>query len=197
MAKLYYQGHGSYRITAKDGRVLYVDPYLGEGYDKPADYILVTHQHEDHNQIQLCAKKDHCRIISNVEALEGGQHRSFSLDGIEVEAVEAGNVNHNPKECVGYIIKVDGIQIYASGDTSKTEQMKSFAERNFDVALFACDGVYNMDLAEAAECAALVGAKHNIPIHMLPGSLFDRAKAESWTAPNRVILGPGEEFNLG
>ena len=31
MAKLLYQGHGSYRITADDGRVLYVDPYAGEG----------------------------------------------------------------------------------------------------------------------------------------------------------------------
>ena len=43
MAKLLYQGHGSYRITADDGRVLYVDPYAGEGYDKPADIVLITH----------------------------------------------------------------------------------------------------------------------------------------------------------
>ena len=26
MPKLYYQGHGSYRITANDRRVIYVDP---------------------------------------------------------------------------------------------------------------------------------------------------------------------------
>lgn len=32
MAKLLYQGHGSYRITAGDGRILYVDPYAGDGY---------------------------------------------------------------------------------------------------------------------------------------------------------------------
>ena len=48
MAKLLYQGHGSYRITADDGRVLYVDPYAGEGYDKPADIVLITHEHSDH-----------------------------------------------------------------------------------------------------------------------------------------------------
>jgi hypothetical protein len=42
MAKLYYQGHGSCRVTADDGRVIYVDPYAGGGYDKPADIILVT-----------------------------------------------------------------------------------------------------------------------------------------------------------
>ena len=44
MAKLLYQGHGSYRITADDGRVLYVDPYAGEGYDKPADIVIITHE---------------------------------------------------------------------------------------------------------------------------------------------------------
>ena len=57
MAKLYYQGHGSYRITAKDGRVIYIDPYAGDGYDLPADGILVTHQHHDHNKIELVTRK--------------------------------------------------------------------------------------------------------------------------------------------
>jgi L-ascorbate metabolism protein UlaG (beta-lactamase superfamily) len=47
--KLLYQGHGSLRITAADGRVIFLDPYAGEGYDKPGDIILVTHQHDDHN----------------------------------------------------------------------------------------------------------------------------------------------------
>jgi len=50
---LLYQGHGSYRLTANDGRVIYVDPYAGGGYDAPADVILVTHGHGDHNKIGL------------------------------------------------------------------------------------------------------------------------------------------------
>ena len=51
MPKLLFQGHGSYRLTANDGRIVYVDPYKGKGYDAPADIILVTHQHSDHNQV--------------------------------------------------------------------------------------------------------------------------------------------------
>jgi L-ascorbate metabolism protein UlaG (beta-lactamase superfamily) len=57
MAKLLYQGYGSYRITAADGCVIYVDPYAGDGYNESADFILVTHQHGDHNQIQLVKQK--------------------------------------------------------------------------------------------------------------------------------------------
>jgi len=196
MAKLYYQGHSSYRITANDGNVIYVDPSMGDGYDFPADIILVTHQHHDHNRIELPAKKNNTRIITNIEALAGGQHNSFTEFGIKIESVEAKNLIHNPKKCVGYIITVDGIQIYAAGDTSITKQMASFAERHFDYALLPCDGIVNMSLKEAARCATLIGAKHNIPIHLKPGKLFDRARAEKWTAPNRLIVEHGEEITL-
>ena len=195
MPKLLYQGHGSYRLTADDGRVIYVDPYKGKGYDVPADIILVTHQHHDHNKIERCTQKQNCRIITNAEALAGGTHNSFDITGITVEAVEAGNKMHNPKECVGYIITVDGVMIYASGDTSKTEQMESFAALKLDYALFPGDGIFNMRPEEAAGCAALIGAKHNILIHLKPGESV-RKKAEKWTAPNKLIIEPMEEIEL-
>ena len=193
--KLLYQGHGSLRLTADDGRVIYIDPFKGGGYDKPADIILVTHQHHDHNKISLCTQKNGCRIITNVEALENGLHNSFDIDGIAIQAVEAMNKKHDPKECVGYIITIDGVKIYASGDTSKTAQMDSFASLNLDYALFPGDGIYNMGLAEAAQCAELVGAKHNVIIHVMPGSLV-RLIAKIWKAPNKLILGPMEEIEL-
>ena len=194
--KLYYQGHGSLRLTAADGRVLYLDPYAGDGYDKSADIILVTHQHDDHNQISLVTKKPGCRIITNAEALEGGKHNTFTIGNIIIEAVEAGNKNHDPKQCVGYIVTVDGIKIYFPGDTSKTKSMESFAAKKIDYSLFPCDGFYNMDLEEAAECAKLVGAKHNIPVHMKPGELFDRKRAEAFKGPNALIVAAGEEIEL-
>ena len=196
MAKLLYQGHGSIRITAQDGRVLYLDPYAGEGYDKPADIVLVTHGHYDHNKVDLITQKESCRVITNKEALEGGKHNSFLFDGIEVEAVEAQNLMHSSKACVGFIITLDGVRIYCSGDTSKTKQMQSFAAREIDYALFCGDGIFNMGPKEAAQCAEIIGAKHNILIHVKPKALFDLAKAQKWTAPNKLIIQPGEEIEL-
>jgi L-ascorbate metabolism protein UlaG (beta-lactamase superfamily) len=196
MPKLYYQGHGSYRITADDKRVIYIDPYAGGGYDLPADIVLVTHQHHDHNKVELVTQKSDCRVISNVEALAGGKHNSFDIDGIYIEAVEAKNLLHNPNKCVGYIITVDGIHIYAAGDTSMTKQMKSFAKRKLDYALFPCDGKFNMRLKEAARCAGIVGAKNNIPIHLKPRALYDRKRADKWSVPNKLIIEPGQEIIL-
>jgi len=57
MPKMLYQGHGSFRLTCDDGRVIYADPCVGEGHDLPTDVILVTHQHGDHNKIQRCVQK--------------------------------------------------------------------------------------------------------------------------------------------
>ncbi|MCL2703844.1 MAG: MBL fold metallo-hydrolase [Defluviitaleaceae bacterium] len=195
MPKLLFQGHGSYRLTADDGRVVYVDPYKGKGYDMPADIILVTHQHSDHNKIKRCAQKQDCRIITNAEALADGRHNSFDIGGILIDAVEAMNKLHDPKKCVGYIITIDGIKIYASGDTSTTKQMEGFAALKLDYALFPGDGLFNMGLVESAKCAETVGAKHNILIHLKPGESV-RKKAEKWNAPNKLIITPGEEIEL-
>ena len=196
MSKLLYQGHGSFRLTTAAGVVVFIDPYVGVGYDTPADIVLITHQHEDHNQVHLVAQKPGCTVITNVEALAGGKYNAFSLHGIEIEAVEAGNSNHPIDQCVGYVLMVDGLRLYFSGDTSKTAQMETMADRKLDYAFLCCDGFYNMNLAEAAQCAELIGAKHNVPVHMKPGELFDRVLAEQFAAPNRMIMEAGQEVEL-
>ncbi|MCL2497742.1 MAG: MBL fold metallo-hydrolase [Symbiobacteriaceae bacterium] len=196
MPKLLYQGHGSFRLVTDEGYVIFIDPYAGEGYDLDADLILVTHQHFDHNQIDMVPKKADAQIISNVEALAGGKHNSFDVRGIKVEAVEASNKGHSADDCVGYIVSLDQVSLYFCGDTSITQQMADLSNRDIDYAFFCCDGEYNMDLEEAAEAAKLVGAKNNVPVHLKPGELFDRDLAEAFKAPNRLIIEAGQEIKL-
>jgi L-ascorbate metabolism protein UlaG (beta-lactamase superfamily) len=196
MAKLFYQGHGSFRLRSDGGIVVYIDPFTGEGYDLPADIILITHQHDDHNKISLITQKSDCVVITNVEALADGKHNSFSVKNIGIEAVMAENKNHSPDNSVGYIVTVDGLKLYFCGDTSTTPQMAEFAAKKLDYAFLCADGFYNMGLEEAAECAKLIGAKHNVPVHLKPGELFDREMAEQWSAPNKLIIEPGKEVGL-
>ncbi len=200
-AKLLYMGQASIRIVTVEGKVIYIDPFAGDGYDLPADLILVTHDHRDHNNVDLVANRNpDCRIITWEEALADGVHQTFDLGYVTVEAVEAGyNQNHDVKSCVGYVLTFsDGVSVYVTGDTSKTEQMPLMADMAIDYAFFCCDGRFNMDLEEAAECAELVQAKHNIPYHTLgqSGSHFDRSRAEQFNAPNRLIVDENEEIEL-
>ena len=200
-AVLRYMGQASIRVTTAEGKVIYIDPFSGtdEDYAPAADLILVTHAHPDHNQVERIANRNpDCRIITQEEALRDGIHQTFDLGYVRVEAVEAGyNQNHDVEHCVGYILTFsNGKSVYVSGDTSTTKQMPDLAARELDYAFFCCDGRFNMGLEEAAECAKLVKAKHNLPYHMAPGAEnnFDREIAEQFQAENRIIIEPGEDL---
>lgn len=197
--RLLYQGHGSLRIVTADGKVIYVDPYAGEGYDLPADLILVSHDHQDHCAVDLIKNRSEgCQVIYHTDALKDGKYKTYDLGFAVVEAVQAGNNrNHDIRKCVGWLITLPGgISVYATGDTSTTEQMAELAERDIHYAFFVCDGRFNMDMEEAIACAKLVQARNSIPYHMAPGSLFDPERAELFDVPGRLILPAGEEIVL-
>lgn len=196
MAKLLFQGHGSLRLTSDSGMVIYIDPYAGEGYDLPADVILVTHQHHDHNCIDLPAKKADCKVWQNMDALGDDGYRTLSLPGFTAEAVPAYNHHHRREECVGYVVTVDGVSVYFAGDTGETAEMADLAARGLDYAVLPMDEKYTMDIPETMRCAGKIGAKHTIPVHMAPGSLFDAERAARFTVPGALIVKPGEEIDL-
>ncbi len=196
MAELLYQGHASFKMTLSTGEVIYIDPYAGEGYDDPANLILVTHEHPDHNQTDIPPHAEGCIIYRSSDALKKGVYQTFDYAGIKIEAVQAYNNNHPKNKCVGYIITVNGKTLYFAGDTSTTEQMETFAARDLDYAFLPIDGKYNMNIPEAIECAKLIGAKNNVPIHMSPGELYDEGRSAQFTAPNTLILKPGDTISL-
>ena len=183
MAKLLYQGHGSLRMTTDGGKVIYIDPFAGDGYEKGADLILVTHQHHDHNCIDLPPKNPGSVIFQSFDGLKNGKYETLNLDFAVVEAVEAYNHHHKREECVGYIVTADGVSVYFAGDTGETQEMQRLAERKLDYAVLPMDFTYTMDVPETIRCAKRIAAKHTIPVHMSPGKLFDMDRAKNLQRP--------------
>ena len=192
MAELLYQGHGSFRICTAEGAVIYVDPYAGEGYDREADLVLVTHEHYDHNQVDLVHLKADGKIYRAADFLKDGTYGSMTACGVEIHSVEAYNQNHPKDQCVGFLMKVDGKLLYLAGDTSETEEMKALAKEPIDYAFLPMDGIYNMDRKEAERCARIIGAAHTVPVHMKPGALFDEETAQAFQAEGKVVMKPGD-----
>ena len=194
MAKLYYQGHGSYRIISDDGFVIYVDPYAGDGYELPADLIIVTHEHGDHNQVGLVNLKVDGTVLRHGDLFDGRAYQTHQIGPITITGTPAENRNHPRHQCVGFIMMVDGKALYGAGDTSYFPEMKDF--KNLDYALLSADGIYNMDIKEATHCAELIDTKVAIPIHMAPGKLFDRRIANQFKTKKALIIEPGTTITL-
>jgi L-ascorbate metabolism protein UlaG (beta-lactamase superfamily) len=178
--KISWLGHDCFKI--KNGKTIYIDPFnIKEG--EKANIIFVTHEHYDH-----CSLKDIKKISTSetiVVAPEScktqlsGMKTKFVkpgdkivVDGIEVEAVPAYNVNKfrapgevfHPKEeeKVGYIITFGGVKIYHAGDTDLIQEMKNI---HVDIALLPVSGTYVMTAEEAAEATKMIKTEIAIPMH--------------------------------
>ena len=194
MAELLYQGHGSYRIVSNEGVVIYVDPYAGEGYDMPADIVIVTHEHSDHNQVDLVTLKDDGVILRNGDLFVDGEYPIKKIKKVMIEGTPAENKNHTREECVGFVMTVDGITLYGAGDTNYYPEMESF--NDLDYALLPVDGIYNMSAQEASRCAHVIDSRYFIPIHTSPTQLYDEDIAKSFKSPHALYMKPGERLKL-
>jgi L-ascorbate metabolism protein UlaG (beta-lactamase superfamily) len=196
MSKLFYQGHSSFRITTDEGKVIFIDPFAGVGYQTPADLVLITHEHYDHNNIALINMKPTTCVIRAKDALYGGIYREFDECGVHIQAAPAYNSHHNKNECVGYILSFDGIKLYHAGDTDYIKEMDSLKDEHIDYALLPIDGFYTMSPEEATKAAISINPKHMIPMHMKPGMLFDYHQAMKVTAPMAMLMKPNDNIDL-
>ena len=195
-ATLYFFGRASVRIDLKDGRVIYIDPYAtsATGYKKPADIILITHQHSDHNKIGLVTKKSSYENIQCPYHIKAGD--VVTVDDIEIRAVQAYNSHHSSGTCCGFVITIGDLVIYHSGDTSTTKEMKEMAKYDIDYALLCMDDYYNMGPVEAMKVSDLIKAKHVIPIHTSKSGYYDQKNVDRYTDENKIAMKPGDSIKL-
>jgi L-ascorbate metabolism protein UlaG (beta-lactamase superfamily) len=196
MPVLFYQGHSSFRLTSDEGAVLFIDPFAGEGYKTPADLVLITHEHYDHNAINLVTLKPQGVVIRSRDALTNGVYHCFDEFGFHIQAVPAYNAHHPRSECVGYVISVDGVIVYHAGDTDFIPEMKDLKSLGIDYALLPIDGTFTMTPEDASKAALAIAPKHMIPMHMKPGLLWDYHQAMRVTAPMAMLMKPNDNIPL-
>ena len=156
--KITFYGHASLGIEIGDINLL-VDPFISpnpkaSAIDKntlKADYILVTHAHQDHiADVEVIAKRTGAVVISNFEIVthyeklgvkghpmnHGGQWEfEFGLvkyvNAIHTSSFPDGSYGGQPG---GFVLKANGKTIYIAGDTALTYDMK-LIPKSFDLDL--------------------------------------------------------------
>lgn len=175
-------GHASFKIISENGKVIYLDPFqlANKNYEK-ANLIFITHPHYDHCSIEdikkiikndslvICGSDVQSKLRKvgdniNTKIIEPGIN--FDINGIKVKTVNAYNIgkSFHPKNnyWLGYIIEINGIKIYHSGDTDIITEMNTIKA---DIVLLPVGGTYTMTSYEAVKLAELIKPNLAIPMH--------------------------------
>lgn len=171
--KIIWLGHDGFRIEAD--KMIYIDPFQISG-GPPADILLVSHEHFDHCSPEDIAKiqkpdtviitepKSAAKLSGDVRVVKPNQ--TIELDGITIETIPSYNTDKefHPQEndWLGFIITVEGVRIYHTGDADFIPEMKSLKT---DIALLPVSGTYVMDAAQAVEAALAIKPGLAIPMH--------------------------------
>jgi L-ascorbate metabolism protein UlaG (beta-lactamase superfamily) len=172
-SKIKWLGHDKFRVETQ--RTIYFDPYQITG-GAPADLILISHDHFDHCSPEDVAKvrgpgtvivtesASAARLSGDVRVVKPGD--SLQIGGVTVEAVPSYNTDKDfhPKAnaWLGFIVEVEGVRIYHTGDSDFIPEMKDF---KVDIALLPVSGTYVMTAEEAVKAALAIRPKLAIPMH--------------------------------
>lgn len=190
--KITFYGHSCIGITVDDVHIL-VDPFITANPKAShidintikADYILITHAHQDHIlDVEAIAKRTGAMVVSNYEIVTYFQQKGIEGHGMNhggtwdfefgtvkyVNAIHSssfpdGSYGGNPG---GFVIEGERKTIYISGDTALSMDMKLIPMLyKLDLAILPIGDNFTMGVNEAVmasdfvECDKVLGVHYN------------------------------------
>jgi len=186
--KITFLGHASLQINIGDITIL-IDPFIS-GNPKAAhidldalkaDYILVTHAHQDHIlDVEAIAKRTEAVIVSNYEIVSHYQNKgleghpmnhggSWDFEFGKLKYVNAIHTSSFPDGTYGgqpggFVIEGEHKNIYIAGDTALTMDMKLIPiHTKLDLAILPIGDNFTMGIDDAliaadfVECDKILG----------------------------------------
>ena len=224
--KLKYFSHSAFQITANNGKVILIDPFIDGNPTSPvksdsilADYIILTHAHGDHigdtikianrcNSTIICvnelANYMQSKAVNAHNMHIGGAH-NFDFGRVKFTIAHHGSVTPDGiygGEAAGVILSIDGKIIYHTGDTGLFYDMKLIGEINeIDFMLLPIGDNFTMGIDDAVMAVELVNPKFAVPIHF---NTFPLISADPYEFKSKIegrgkkciILKYGEEISL-
>jgi len=190
--KIIFYGHACIGIQVNDVHIL-VDPYISANpkashidiHSLRADYILLTHAHQDHIlDAEAIAKKTNAVIISNYEIVTRYEKMGFEVhpmnhggqwdfefgnlkyvNAIHTSSFPDGSYGGQPG---GFVIEGEHKNIYIAGDTALTMDMKLIPlQTQLDLAILPIGDNFTMGIDAAilasdfVECDKVLGCHYD------------------------------------
>ncbi len=221
--RLCWIGHACLLLES-DGQRLLIDPFLTgnpaatlKADQAGADFILVSHGHEDHvGDTVAIAKRTGATVICNyeislwlqkkgVKKVHGQQHgggHDFPFGRVKLtlafhgSALPDGSNGGNP--CGFLITFKDGKRVYDAADTGLFGDMRLIGEEDVDLAVLPIGDNFTMGPDDAVRAVKLILPRKVVPIHYNTWELIaqyatawaQKVRAETTAEP--VVLKPGE-----
>lgn len=206
--KVKYYGHSCFSVHT-GGKTLLFDPFISQNplaseidiNAIEADYILLSHAHNDHtaDALQIAARTN-AVIISIWEICEWagrnghslthpmniGGYYSFDFGTVQmVKAVHSSSFHDGSYggQAAGFVIQSEGKSFYYAGDTALTLDMQLIPERhNLSFAFLPIGSNFTMDVADAITASKFIRCNHVIGMHY---DTFGYIQIEKQEAVNR------------
>lgn len=186
-----YYGHACFLVKIGDHKILF-DPFISPNQlaskidvnKIEADYILLSHGHEDHvADAEQIAKRTGATIVSNFEITTwynnkgiekthpmnhgGKKHFEFGtvkmMNAVHSSSMPDGSYGGNP---VSYVIETAKNIFYFAGDTALHYEMKLIGDQNkLDFAMLPIGDNFTMDINDAVVAAEFLNTKKIFGMH--------------------------------
>jgi L-ascorbate metabolism protein UlaG (beta-lactamase superfamily) len=189
MARLTWHGHATWLLDTGTHKVL-IDPYFTDNPaakvkadDVAADFILLTHGHEDHTADAVkIAKRTGATVLCNWEIhlwlQKQGVKNSLGMNTGGAARVPFGEVKStiahhsssmpdgtyagNPN---GYLVTAAGKRLYFAGDTALFLDMQLYGRGGLDLAVLPIGDLFTMGPDDSIEAIKLLQPKRVAPSH--------------------------------
>ena len=188
--KVTYLGHGTIAVEV-NGKHIVIDPFISGNplakhinvNDIKADYILITHAHQDHIlDVEAIAANTGAMIISNYEIVMHYAAKEFKghpvnhggscvFDAINFKYVNAVHTSSFPDgsyggEPGGFVITANGKSVYIAGDTAATFDMKLIPmQTTLDLVVLPIGDNFTMGVDEAIIASDFVACNNVLGCH--------------------------------